>query len=490
MRTEALFGAVVLIALILWMEGCQMNHTPSTNFLGDGYLLDSATARDLFNEIRDLPIVDAHNHADIVEIVENHPWSDIWEVEGATDHYVWELMRKRDVPEEKITGDAPNREKWQALAEVFPRFVGNPTYEWIHLDLKRRFGIEEIIRPETANSIWMQTQAKLAKPEMRPQELLRAMNIEIMCTTDDPTVQLPYHERAREEIEHVRILPTWRPDKTMNIEKETWRPFLKRLAEETGIDTTTLEGLEKALQATHDYFQKLGCVVSDHGLTEPYAHHVDPGRASRIHRKVLEGGTPTDVETRDYHAYMLRLFGRMNAVSRWVMQLHIGAVRDYREVLFQTLGPDTGSDISDQRIDIVSNLRPLLNAFDRKLKIVLYCVDPTHLPTLVTIARAFPNVSIGAPWWWNDSPYGIETHLEYMATVDLLANHAGMVTDSRKLISFGSRTELFRRVLCNVVGKMVERGQMPIEEALELVRQIADERPRELFFAGASTSSD
>jgi glucuronate isomerase len=461
-----------------------MPESPSAEFLGDGYLMGSETARQLYLEIRDLPIVDAHNHADIVEIVENRAWTDIWQVEGATDHYVWEMMRKRGVPEEKITGDASSHDKWLALTGVFPQLVGNPTYEWIHLDLKRRFGVDEVIRPDTAETIWQQTSARLAEPDMRPQQVLEAMNVEVMCTTDDPTVHLPHHERARDEISHTRILPTWRPDKAMNVEKDFWRPMVDRLARETEFDTSTLDGFEQALKTTHEYFQVMGCVASDHGLTVPFGHMVDPAWAGRIHRKAYDGGELTVDEIADYHAYMLHLFGSLNAAAGWVMQLHIGAVRDYRDWLYETLGADSGGDVSAQQIPIVEPLSDFLNAFDGRLQIVLYCVDPTHQPSLTTVARAFPTVSLGVPWWFNDSPYGMETQLRYVATVDLLANSAGMVTDSRKLISFGSRTEMFRRVLCSVVGEMVDRGQMPMPEAVDLVTSIAYERPRQLFFGG------
>jgi len=454
------------------------------SFLGERYLLGSQTACTLFEKIRDLPILDAHNHADIAEIVDDRPWSDIWQMEGATDHYVWELMRRRGVPEEKITGRASNHEKWLALAQVFPRLVGNPLYEWLHLDLKRRFGIDQVIRPSSAEAIWRQTLARLTEPDMRPQQLLHTMKVEIMCTTDDPTVHLPYHERARQEIERPRILPTWRPDKAMNVEQPTWRSLVDRLARETEFDTSTLDGFGRALRTTHEYFRELGCVASDHAMTEPFGHAVDPERAAQIHHRAYHGGDLTPEEIGDYRAYMLHLFGTMDAEVGWVMQLHIGAVRDYRDQLFETLGPDAGGDVSDHHLPFVEPLREFFNAFDSRLQLVAYCLDPTHQASLATVARAFPNVSLGVPWWFNDSPYGMETHLRYIAAVDLLANSAGMVTDSRKLISFGSRTEIFRRVLCNGVGDMVERGQTPVEEATDVVSSLAYERPRELYFGG------
>lgn len=452
-------------------------------FLDENYLLESTTAKDLFASIQDLPILDAHNHGDIEEIVENRGWQDIWQVEGATDHYVWEVMRKRGVSEALITGDASNREKWNQLARIMPEIIGNPVYEWIHLDLRRRFGIDAIISDDSAGGIWEQTREQLKSAKMHPQELLEEMRVEVMCTTDDPTTSLPFHERGKSEIEYTRVLPTWRPDKIMKVESDSWLNQVHRLGEDTGKDVESLSGLLEAIQETHRYFEKVGCVASDHGLEQPYAHFVQEKRVAAIHEKAISGKVLTQEEVHDYHAFLLVQFGKMNAESGWVTQLHIGAVRDYRDSLFESLGPDTGGDLSTQQIEYVQNLRYFLNEFDNDLKIVLYCVDPSHLPTLVTLARAFPNVSMGAAWWWNDSPYGMETHLKYVSTVDVLRNHAGMVTDSRKLLSFGSRTEMFRRVLCNVVGDLVEKGQAPKDAAENLVRALSYDRPRELFFS-------
>lgn len=452
-------------------------------FLDDDYLLTNTTARQLFSEIRDLPILDPHNHASAQEIVENRHWKDLWEVEGATDHYVWELMRRRGVPEEKITGAADNHEKWIALARVFPELVGNPTYEWIHLDLRRRLGIFEEICAETAERIWREGLEKLAREEMRPQAVLEAMQVETLCTTDDPTTCLPYHEAAAEAVRYTAVLPTWRPDKAMDPTRPAWRAFLEALAEETGEDVALLSGLEAALGKTHAYFRSLGAVASDHGCSTIWTGPVPRTRAEEIHRKAWDGRPLSEEDRRDYQAYLLRFFGELNRDAGLVMQFHVGAVRDYRRKLWEELGPDSGGDISTQQVDFARGLHWFLNEFDGALKIVLYCLDPTHLPTIATIARAFPNVFVGAAWWFNDSPLGMEQQLKYLATVDLLYNHAGMVTDSRKILSFGSRTEMFRRVLCRVLGEMVEAGQAPLRRAEELARRLAYDRPYELFFA-------
>lgn len=452
-------------------------------FLGEDYLLEGSTARKLYDEVATLPILDPHNHADPQQVVENPSWKDIWEVEGATDHYVWEVMRKCGVTEDKITGNAPSEEKWMALANVMPLIAGNPVYEWLHLDLFRVFGIRKIVRPETAEEIWEETLEKLKAPDMRPQELLKKMGLEVMCTTDDPLSDLKWHSIGREKLAAFKMLPTWRPDKAMNIEKSGWRDFVKAMGERYGEDTSNLNGFLNALAKSHDYFSQMGCVASDHGIDQPYSYPVERARVSEIHNKAFSGEPLTEEEIRDYKAFMLSYFGELNAEKNWVTQLHIGAVRDYRDSLLQRIGPDSGGDISTNMIDLVKGLRYFLNRFDGRLKIVLYVLDPTHLPTAATLSRAFPNVSLGAAWWFNDSPFGMEMHLRYMATVDLLSSFAGMVTDSRKLVSFGSRTEMFRRVLCSVLGKMVDNGQMPCEEAKNLAKRACYDRPHELFFS-------
>ncbi|MFW6007088.1 MAG: glucuronate isomerase [Halanaerobiales bacterium] len=451
-------------------------------FLDDDYLLESEEASNLYEQIKDLPIVDAHNHGDVKEIVENEGWNDIWEVEGETDHYVWELMRRRGVSEEKITGDAPNKEKWRALAEIFPEIAGNPTYEWIHLDLKRRFGIDKTISEHTADVIWDKTKAMLDKKEMSPQNLLKEMNVKIMCTTDDPDSLLTYHKKAAEEVDGIKILPTWRPDKAMNIDKDVWKEMVTNLGENFEVDTEDFAGFMEAMQKSHDYFDEMGCVASDHGIREPKAYPVAEERIEKIYKKAINDEELDEQEIEDFKAFMLLQFGKMNEESGWVTQIHIGAVRDYRDELYEDLGADAGGDIAINNINVVDNLKFFFNEFDGNMEIVLYYLDPELEPSLTTIARAFPNVSMGAPWWFNDSPYGMEKHLKYVSTVDLLSNHAGMVSDSRKLMSYDSRNEVFRRVLSNVLGDMVKKGQMPYNCAADIASSLSYYRPLKLFF--------
>ncbi len=452
------------------------------SFLDERYLLETDAAHDLYRSIADLPVVDPHNHIDLAEVVENEHWSDIWEVEGATDHYVWQLMRKRGVPEEKITGDAANREKWNALAEVFPDLAGNPTYEWVHLDLKRRFGIDETISAETADEIWAETKEQLGSDEMRPQQVLRDMDVEVLCSSDDPTSRLEYHERAEDEVEGVDVRPTWRPDRAMKIENDAWTDFVAELDDVTESAPVDLGGFLDALEETHDYFADHGCVACDVGTgTEPVSRPVSDDRAADVYARAQRGENLSECDVRDWKAYLLEFVGELNAERDWLTQLHVGAVRSYRQSLYDELGPNAGGDVSTQDVDVVEGLDYFLDRFDDEFEIVLYVLDPSHYYGVGTVARAYPNVSIGPAWWFNDSPYGMEDQLEYAASVDLLANHAGMVSDSRKLVSYGSRFEMFRRVLANVVGRMVDRGQIPEDNAERLVEHVAYERPKELY---------
>ena len=452
------------------------------NFLKDSYLLENKLAEEVYSNIRDLPIFDPHTHVNVKKVVKNNGWSDIWEVEGATDHYVWELMRKRGVEEEKITGDASNKEKWNKLAEIFPDLVGNPTYEWIHLDIKRRFGIEKVISSKTAEEIWTLAKEELYKDYTLPQNSLRDMGVKALCSTDNPSMELKYHQQGKEKVEGVGIYPTWRPDKFLRINHNSWKKWIRELGEETEKNISDLQSFKGALKKTHDYFDKVGCLASDHGLEKGITKPVSEKEAAKIFLKGFEHNKNLNQkEIIKFKSFLLTWFGTLNRRKNWVMQLHIGAMRDYREELFQTLGRDSGGDVLTQSLDLATNLKYFLNRFDGELDIVLYYLDPTHLPMVATLSRAFPNVSIGAPWWFNDTPVGIEKQLRWLGSIDLLANHAGMVSDSRKLMSFGSRVEIFRRCLSNTLGKMIDRGRVPKKVALKVARNIAHTRKKDLF---------
>ncbi len=461
-------------------------------FLDENYLLTSKTAQSIFKEIKGLPIVDAHNHSDPHEILVNQNYTDIWQVEAATDHYVWELLRKRGVPENYITGNATNLQKWMKLAEVFEDFVGNPVYEWVHLDLRQRLGITDLVSKSTAKAIWDKSKEILSQSDKTPQKILEEMNVESMCTANDPTDLLEDHKELMQKLGKGVIRPSWRPDNAMNIYKESWIDYVDKLGKRVDKNIVKLDDFIEALQITHDYFAEFGCVASDHGILVPLGFDVAKQDVEEVFEHRLNQEDTSEEEHMLFMSYMLHEFAKMNVEEGWVMQLHIGAVRDVRESIITTIGEDSGGDISSHAVEIVDPILDFLNAFDennalvepkhRGLKVVLYCLDPSHQSTLATITRAFgKNVNLGAAWWFNDTPIGMKNQLEYISSVDLLMNFAGMVSDSRKLLSYGSRIEMFRRVLADVLGKMVEMGQIPEKLAVRVAKHICYDGPKNFF---------
>lgn len=452
-------------------------------FLDSHYLLDGASSEKIYDSVKDFPIIDAHNHCDVKSLSEDKNFADIWEAEAATDHYVWECFRKCGVKEELLTGKtASNYEKWMAVASVFEKIAGNPTYEWIHLDLKRRFGIEELICAENAQAIWDKTKAMLAKPEMSQQSLIKTMNVEAMCSTDDPLDTLEYHKALASSKLAGIVRPTFRPDKAMNIFKKDWPDYVAALEKRWNMKFDCLEDMLQAMKLAHDFFAELGCRASDHGVNIPWSYQVAPEKANNVFMRAREGKELSQEEVIAYMSYFLNEVAELDAQKGWVFQLHIGAVRDVRDSLFKKLGPDVGGDLGDHVTDYIAPLLPLLNRFDDRLKIVLYNMHPNHNATLAQLTRAFgEKVSLGLAWWLNDSFIGMQRQLEYVGTVDVLSNMSGMVSDSRKIMSYGSRHEMFRRTLSRAIGAMVDRGQMPLEVAQKLAVDLAYYRPKQLF---------
>jgi glucuronate isomerase len=457
--------------------------TNTSQFLDENYLLPRQIGRDIYAEIKDLPIIDAHNHCDVKALAEDRNFTDIWDAEAATDHYVWEVLRKLGVKEEFITGkNTTNQQKWNEFCRVFEDVSGNPTYEWIHLDLKRMLGIQDNICPENAETLWKQTKEILQKPEMSQQNLILKMNVETMCSTDDPVDTLEYHKKLQSSKLKGIVRPTFRPDKAMNIFKPDFPDYVEALAKRWNTSIDSLDKLIAVLQKAHDFFAENGCIASDHGVNVPYGYQVNKAEAEAVFKKALARKPLAQPEIVTYMSYVFNEVAEMDAKKNWVFQIHIGAVRDVRDSLYKALGPDVGGDISDHLTDYVTPLLPLLNRFDGRLKIVLYNMNPIHNATLAQLTRAFgANVSLGLAWWLNDSFYGMKTQLEYASSVDLIAAMAGMVSDSRKILSYASRHEMFRRTLAHVLGNQVELGQIHIQAARRLAKKLSYDRPKALF---------
>ncbi len=451
-------------------------------FLDENYLIGNNEGRTLFSRLRNLPVLDPHNHADVAALAANQPFADLWQLFAATDHYVWELMRKCGVAEEFITGSADSHAKFLALAQAAPLMAGNPVYEWLHLDL-RFLGIDELLNAKNGEAIWQAGLAALAQEENLPQNLLRRMNIEMMCSTDDPADTLLAHRELNEQMKAIVVRPTWRPDRVCNINHAGFFAGIKALEERFSCRITNLATLVDALKRSHDYFGEFGCIASDHAIVAMGTEEPDLARAGMVFERKLRNEVISEAEALIYQSTMLDCAARWNADAKRVMQLHIGAVRDKRDLLFKTIGADSGGDVSNHALDVLDGLAAFLNRGDEyKLKSVLYTLAPEMQSTLATVSRAFGSqVRLGAAWWLCDTPIGMKRQLEYIGSVDALSAYAGMVSDSRKLLSYASRFEMFRRVLADVIGQQVEYGQIPAEVAGELVERICYQGVKEFW---------
>ncbi|MBN2641176.1 MAG: glucuronate isomerase [Victivallales bacterium] len=452
------------------------------SFLDEKYLLSSEVALALYTAIKDLPVIDPHNHADVKEIAANNNYPNPWQLFAATDHYVWEILRKRNVPEEFITGNQDPKVKWMMMAEVFPEIAGNPVYEWIHLDLKRYLGIDELLGPDTGDSIWDKASEVLARPGHRPQQLLDHMKIEVMCSTDDPVDLLEDHVKVNKSMNRTLLRPTWRPDKAMNIFKPGWKEYIDTVAKRFNMTINSVGDLIEAMRQSHDYFAARGCLASDHGVEVPFGADVSEADADAAFKKALDGKSLSKAEQTAFMSYFFGEVAEFNSQKDWVFQIHIGAVRDVRDTLYNNLGPDSGGDVARPLLDVFTPLKSFLNRFDDRLKVVLYCLDTTHQHLLATMSRAFGGkVNLGSAWWLNDNPIGMKRQLEYIGSVDVLANFAGMVSDSRKLLSYGSRFEMFRRVLADALANMVNLGQIPYSVAEKLAERMSYSGPKKFW---------
>ena len=452
------------------------------SFLDDKYLLESDSAVAIYAAVKDLPIIDPHNHADVAEIAANGNYSNAWQVFAATDHYVWEVMRKRGVDENSITGSATPKEKWMELARVMPEIAGNPVFEWIHLDLRRRFGITDVLCSENAERIWDEVNARLGTDDFKPLALLKAMNVQVMCSTDDPVDTLEYHAAVNEKAGRVVIRPTWRPDKAMRIHYPGFRDYVAKLGGRFGIEIDSVEKLVEALQKSHDYFAEKGCRASDHDTPHPLPGNATLAEADVVFQRALAGETMSQADIDTYQDYLTIKVAEMDMRAGWVYQMHMCVIRDVRDTLFQSLGMDVGGDISEFYVNIAKPLCGFLNHFDDRLKLVLYSLEPCHQAALAAVARAFgKNVRLGSAWWLNDQPYGMSTQLEYIGNVDVYSCFAGMVSDSRKILSYASRFEMFRRTLSNVLGGLVLKGRMPQEIAEKIAVMMCYTEPKKFF---------
>ncbi|MBQ9802625.1 MAG: glucuronate isomerase [Clostridia bacterium] len=435
------------------------------SIITDDFLLKNPTARHLFHDVaKSLPIIDYHCHLSPELIAKNHVFSDVGELMLAGDHYKWRAIRSFGVAEEQITGGADWREKFRAFATALPYCIGNPLYHWTHLELKRYFDVDEALSADNADEIFDRCSAKMAEGDFSARGLIERSGVEVVCTTDDPLDDLRWHQKIKADGWRVRVLPTFRPDKALNIHKDTFLPYLKQAG------VTTYGELLAWLTARVAYFHENGCRLADHGLDFiPFG----TGSAEAVFDKVMGGGTATLEETNVFMtAVMLHLAGLYTAHG-WCMQIHVGALRNNNTRMFRALGPDTGYD-SIAETSVAEPLSRLLDTLETNgalPKTILYSLNPKDNYTLATLMGCFQSdtcrgkLQLGSGWWFNDQRDGMEAQLKALGNLGVLGTFVGMLTDSRSFISY-PRHEYFRRILCNLIGEWVEGGEYPADEPM------------------------
>ncbi len=453
-------------------------------FMDEDFLLRTQTARRLYHDYAEgMPILDYHCHLSPEEIYENRRFENLTQIWLGGDHYKWRLMRAAGVEERYITGDAPDREKFQRYAQALSRAIGNPLYHWSHLELKRYFGFDGALTPQNAQEVWEACSRRLQAEDMRARALIEKSGVRLLCTTDDPADSLVYHQRLRAEGDFsVRVLPAWRPDRALNLEKPDYLDYLGQLGRAAGVEIDSYKALEEALLRRMDFFQAQGCRLSDHGLGCALYAPLSEEEVGAVFARRLAGRMATAREALGFKTSLLLFLGRQYAQRDWAMQLHYGCKRDNNRRMFAALGPDTGFDAIHDGAP-ASQLADLLDALCGEGKLprtLVYSLNPNDDEAIDTVLGCFqegPTVSKmqhGSAWWFNDQKRGMEKQLTSLANKGYLAGFVGMLTDSRSFLSY-PRHEYFRRILCNLMGEWVENGEYPADfETLgQVVRDIA-----------------
>ena len=474
--------------------------------MDQNFLLQTETAQRLYHDYAvKMPIYDYHSHLSAQDIAEDRHYDNIGEVWLSGDHYKWRAMRANGVSEEFITGIALWREKFQKWATTVPCTIRNPLYHWTHLELQRYFEIDLLLSPETADEIYFKCSAKLRTPNFSVRNLLRLMNVKVVCTTDDPIDSLEYHKELRDEEFEVKVLPTFRPDKAMDLtDSRVWKRYISKLEEVSSVRIKDLESLMDAIDQRHEYFHAMGCRLSDHGVAYVSDAKASSSELDDIFTKAM-AGKPIELKDREkFEAWFLYEVGKLNHHRRWVQQFHVGVFRNNNRRFFDRLGADSGFDsIGDYRQG--PGLIKLLDHLDHTnqlAKTILYNINPSDNELMATMAGNYQDgtcagkIQFGPGWWFLDQKDGMEKQLNALSSLGLLSQFVGMLTDSRSFLSF-PRHEYFRRILCNLIGTDVENGEIPADMELlgPMVENIcfnnardyfgielASESPRETFF--------
>ncbi|AEI48695.1 glucuronate isomerase [Runella slithyformis] len=444
-------------------------------FLDEDFLLQTDAARTLYHEFaKQMPIIDYHNHLPPDQIVNDKNFDNLTQIWLYGDHYKWRGMRANGIDESYCTGDKSDYQKFEKWAETVPYTLRNPLYHWTHLELQRYFDVHDILSPKTARKIYDECSEKLRTPDYSVRNLLRKMNVEVVCTTDDPLDSLEYHQQfpntpsLKGEGWGGVMRPAFRPDKFILIGNPNFAGFIQKLAVIVGFEITSYDDLTKALRVRAHFFASLGCLLSDHGLEQLYAADFTPEDANTVFKKALAGQTLTTTEQVLYQSAILHYLGTMYHELGWTQQFHIGALRNNNSRALRLLGPDTGWDsIGDwSQAKALSTFLGRLDEYNQLAKTIIYNLNPADNEVIATMIGNFNDGSVagkiqfGSGWWFMDQKDGMEKQMNALSNMGLLSRFVGMLTDSRSFLSF-PRHEYFRRILCNMFGNDIENGELP-----------------------------
>ncbi len=440
------------------------------SFLDKDFLLQTETAKQLYHEFaKEMPIIDYHNHLIPEQIANDVNFDNLTQVWLYGDHYKWRAMRSNGIIEKYCTGDASDYEKFEQWAATVPYTLRNPLYHWTHLELQRYFNVDKILSPDTAREIYDHCSAKLKTPEYSVRNLLRKMNVKVLCTTDDPTDSLEHHKKIKEDGFEIKVLPAFRPDKAMNVDDvDTFNAYVNKLQAVSNILIASWDDYLKALKSRHDFFAENGCCISDHGLEQLYAVDYQEAEIRNIFRKLTEGETISQPENMKFKSAMLVKFAEWDHEKKWVQQYHLGALRNNNARMLKTLGADTGWDsIGDfSQAKQLSKFLDRLDSTNQLTKTILYNLNPADNQLMAAMIGNFNDGSVagkiqyGSSWWFLDQKQGMTEQINALSNLGLLSRFVGMLTDSRSFMSY-PRHEYFRRILCNIFGEEIENGELP-----------------------------
>jgi len=450
-------------------------------FMDENFLLQTETAQRLYHDYAaKMPIYDYHCHLPPQEIAEDKQYDNLAEIWLGGDHYKWRAMRTNGIDEKYCTGDASWRDKFKKWAETVPQTIRNPLYHWTHLELQRYFEIDTLLSPATANAIFDECTEKLRTPEYSARNLMRKMNVKLVCTTDDPVDSLEHHKQIAADGFEIKVLPTFRPDKAMNLSNtKIWGSYIQTLEKVSGVPINNFTSLVEAIEKRHEYFHSVGCRLSDHGVAYVPDANASSAELDAIFAKAMAGNEIGLTEREAFEALFLYEVGKMNHERGWAQQFHVGVFRNNNHRLFKTLGPDTGFDsIADYRQGPgLIRLLDRLDSTNQLAKTILYNINPADNELMATMIGNYQDgsapgkIQFGSGWWFLDQKDGMEKQMNALSNLGLLSRFIGMLTDSRSFLSY-PRHEYFRRILCNLIGNDVENGEIPAD--MELLGQMVE----------------